>query len=244
MNERFKEPVLFVGDIEDDINLSMPPATGEEYIKRVILEARQCEDVVCAKIDEARLKKPTLNVKPLPECAKAPDYVSPTMEWQHCQLADFSHSRLYIAQIREEITNCNRKKKPMKDKLPDVNDQTRWIDMCTASDEKKTLYIEPTLTVILSMNQPTIEQVLEYLVEYLEEQISIQPPLGRWLYALLSALELPLNPDMCSCLRSLARTCSKMRSQLASSCANDAISLNLFICLVARYFRQLDLADP
>lgn len=88
--------------------------------------------------------------------------------------------------------------------------------MCTSTSESKNVYIEPTLTVILSMNQPKIEQVLEYLIEHIEAEKVIDVQLGRWLYALLTALELPLNPDMCSCLRSLARTCSTIRSQLVS----------------------------
>lgn len=36
MDEHFKVPALFIGEIEDDINLSLPPASGEEYIKRVM----------------------------------------------------------------------------------------------------------------------------------------------------------------------------------------------------------------
>ncbi|KAJ8667631.1 hypothetical protein QAD02_009294 [Eretmocerus hayati] len=242
MNERFQEPALFIGEIDDDINLTMPPATGEEYIKRVIFEARQCEEVVFAKIDETRLRKPTLNVKPLPECKEAPECLRPTQEWQKCQIADFSNLRLYIAQLRSEITNRKCKRKLVHNKLPYANDHKSWLEICTGINESS--YMEPTLTVVLSMNQPTIEQVLEYLVDFLLEQESIQPALGRWLYALLSALELPLNPDVCSCLRSLARTSSTLRSQLDPSKVNEAASLNLFICIVARYFRQLDLADP
>lgn len=98
---------------------------------------------------------------------------------------------------------------------PYANDRNSWIDACT---ENKPSYIVPTLTVILELNQPTIEQVLEYLVEYLEEidQRFIEPQLGRWLYALIAALELPLHPDVCSCLRSLARICSTKRSQLVN----------------------------
>ncbi|XP_011495469.1 PREDICTED: gem-associated protein 2 [Ceratosolen solmsi marchali] len=245
MNERFKEPVLYVGNVsENDINTSGFPANGEEYLKRVILEARQCDEVVFAKIDENRLTKPTLNVKPLPECAKAPEYIKPTQEWQKCQIVDFSNTRLYIAQIRDEITNYKRSKITFNNKLPNIKNQSGWINICTDSNEDKSLYIEPTLSVILTMNQSMIEQVLEYLIEFLEDQKSVKPQLGRWLYALLVALELPLNPDMCSCLRSLARTCSEIRSHLDSSDVNDALSLNLFICLIARYFRQLDLADP
>ena len=87
MDEPFKEPVLFHGEVdENSFNLNEPPATGEEYIKRVMyvflliyfaiffefwafsnfrLEARNCDDVVYAKIDETRLKKPILSVKPV-----------------------------------------------------------------------------------------------------------------------------------------------------------------------------------
>lgn len=36
MAENLREPALFVGDIEDAIDLEMPPASGEEYIKRVV----------------------------------------------------------------------------------------------------------------------------------------------------------------------------------------------------------------
>lgn len=62
------------------------------------------------------------------------------------------------------------------------------------------------------MKQPLIEQVLEYLVEYVQKQGKIEYKIGQWLYALLVVLDLPLNPDTCSCLRSLARACSVIRA--------------------------------
>lgn len=56
-------------------------------------------------------------------------------------------------------------------------------------------------------------------------------------------LEKPLKPEMCSLIRTLARLCATLRSRLPS--AEDALlpQLNLFICLVGRYFDQTDLAD-
>lgn len=64
------------------------------------------------------------------------------------------------------------------------------------------------------------------------------------MYALLVKLEKPLKPEMGSLIRNLARICSTIRSKLASP--DDALlsQLNLFICLVGRYFDQTDLADP
>ena len=34
--DHLQDKVLFVGEIDDDLDLSEPPATGEEYIKRVM----------------------------------------------------------------------------------------------------------------------------------------------------------------------------------------------------------------
>lgn len=67
------------------------------------------------------------------------------------------------------------------------------------------------------MNHPAVEQVLEYLVESIEEQSDLDLHLGLWVYSLLVVLELPLNPDACSCLRTLARSCSVIRAKTVSS---------------------------
>lgn len=243
MTDCLKQPVLFAGEIDDDINLSLPASSGEEYIKQVIVEARQCDSVVVAEIDKAKLKKPSVNVKPLAGCAEAPASLGPTLEWQECQIVDFYKIRLYIARIRGEIQTCKRKWEPSPVQLPDLDDQKGWIKFCCSTSETENKALLPTLDIVLALNQPTIENVLEYLVDFIEEQGIIQSDLGRWIYVLLVALEVPLNPDMCSCLRSLARACSVIRANMTVPDESPVAVLNLFICLVARYFRQLDLAD-
>lgn len=88
-----------------------------------------------------------------------------------------------------------------------------------------------------------VETLLEYNVQWLEETNFTQQR-GQWLYALLAKLEKPLKPEMCSLIRTLARLCSTFRVQLASVDDPLLAQLNLFICLVGRYFDQSDLADP
>ena len=87
-----------------------------------------------------------------------------------------------------------------------------------------------------------MEVLLGYNIRWLEEG-GFTSHRGRWLYALLVKLEKPLIPEMCSLLRNLARTCIKLRSQLPSPDNPSLLQLNLFICLVGRYFDQTDLAD-
>ena len=93
--------------------------------------------------------------------------------------------------------------------------------------------------------------MLEYCVSWLT-CTGWLPQLGPWLYALLCRLEKPLSPDMGSLLRDLALLCAKFRQQIANKEGivnlqgepnEDIAALNLFICLVAKYFDQGDLAD-
>ncbi|XP_076300375.1 gemin 2 isoform X2 [Lasioglossum baleicum] len=243
MTDCLREPVFVVGDIDDEINLSLPPSSGEEYIKRVVIEAKQCADVVVANIDRSHFVRPTINVEPLSGCVEAPSWLGPTLDWQQCQFSDFSNVRLYISQLKNEIQTSKRKWRPPPINLPSIDDEKGWIGFCLGNCEEHE-QTDPTLNTMFSLNQPMVEQILEYLVEHLQLQEKIMHKLGQWLYALLAVLEMPLTPDMCSCLRNLARTCSIMRANSKNLEVHEIRSLNLFICLVARYFRQLDMADP
>ncbi|EFN75349.1 gem-associated protein 2 [Harpegnathos saltator] len=238
-----KQPAFIVGDIDEDINLSLPPTSGEEYIKRVVIETQQCADVVVANIDPSCMKQPTKDyIEPLAGCIQAPPKLSPTSEWQQYQVSDFCNMRLYISQLRDEMQTYKRKWKPPNIRLPAINDESRWINLCIGCNNDERL--EPTLNTLFCFNQPTVQQVLEYFVHFLETQRKIEYKMGQWIYTLLVMLEQPLNPDTCSCLRSLARICSSIRADSRELDAQELGALNLFICLVARYFRQLDLADP
>ncbi|KAG7212070.1 hypothetical protein KM043_012425 [Ampulex compressa] len=89
MTDCLRDPVFYVGELDEDIDCSLPPSSGEEYIKRVVLEARQCPDVVVAEIDRTRFQNPTIDVEPLPGCVKAPESFGPTLEWKKLQMEDF-----------------------------------------------------------------------------------------------------------------------------------------------------------
>ena len=75
-----------------------------------------------------------------------------------------------------------------------------------------------------------------------------RPEYGPWLYSILVRLEKPLTPDVGSLLRDLVLICARERHRISTSGSGDAndeniAALNLFICLVAKYFGQGDLED-
>ncbi|XP_076180257.1 gemin 2 isoform X2 [Ptiloglossa arizonensis] len=242
MTDCLREPAFMVGEIDENINLCLPPTSGEEYIKRVVIEAHQCAAIMVADINEKHYRKPTIDVEPLLGCMEVPSWLDCTLDWQQCQVSDFSNIRLYISQLKNEIQTSKRKWKSPQFDLPDMNDQNGWIKFCLG--QYKEMITIPTLNIVFCLNQPMVEQILEYLVEYIRTQKKIEYELGQWMYALLVVLEVPLTPDMCFCLRSLARTCSIIRANSKTLEVYEIGALNLFICLVARYFRQLDMADP
>ena len=69
--------------------------------------------------------------------------------------------------------------------------------------------------------------------------------MGAWIYGLMARLEKPLDPDVCSSLRSLASVCARQRKVLVEKGEEGEVlnTLALFICIVAKYFGQADLAD-
>ncbi|XP_043499602.1 gem-associated protein 2 isoform X1 [Polistes fuscatus] len=237
-----KEPAFYVEDIED-IDLKQPPKSGEDYIKRVILEAKQYADTVVADINPELCKKPTMDIHHLPGCVKAPSSLIPIIKWQERQVENFKDLKLYVIQMQDRIKSSKREWKPQETQLPDIDDKEGWINYCSNESRDDKENHSPTLTTIISMKQPLIEQVLEYLIEYVQTQGKLPFKIGQWLYALLVVLHLPLNPDTCSWLRSLARICSIIRANSKKLEEHEIAALNLFICLVARYYRQMDLAD-
>ena len=115
---------------------------------------------------------------------------------------------------------------------------------------------DPLVAVITALPVHVVESVLEYAVGWLEGT-GWRRGYGPWLYSLLARLEKPLTPDTGSLLRDLALACSRERRRIyrekgvgggggaveGEEPDPDMAALNLFICLVAKYFDQGDLAD-
>ncbi|MEE6512335.1 hypothetical protein FKM82_019282 [Ascaphus truei] len=218
--EELMPRLLPVGDCDilEDFDPAVPPRTPQEYLRRVQLEAARCPDVVIAQIDPKKLrKKQTVSIA-LSGCHPAPEGYSPSFRWQQQQVAQFSAVRQSLNKHRSHW-----KSQPLDSNVTMVG-------------------FPPLLSIVSRMSQATVTSVLEYLVNWFEER-DFTSELGRWLYALLACLEKPLLPEAHSLIRQLARRCSEVRAMVEHKEDERVSALNLFICLVGRYFEQRDLAD-
>ncbi|BFZ10833.1 hypothetical protein BsWGS_13872 [Bradybaena similaris] len=246
----------------NDIDLSVPPTSGTEYLRRVRQEAMEYPKVVVANLDTSLfLPRQTVKVSepggllPVPANYRAP------MSWQRLQVAEFAGLRQKLIQYRALVQQ--KKIAVPTPKLPIASHAQGWCKLCfgrlkpksdlinasseAASERSPPEWSEsegtpPLLHIVAHMNQLQVTSVLEYHINWLEAT-GFTSRQGQWFYALLASLQKPLTPEVCSWLRRLARLCSNIRASLESSTDPRLYELNLIICLVSRYFDQGDLAD-
>lgn len=99
----------------------------------------------------------------------------------------------------------------------------------------------PQVSTIVRKNQLVIHLTLEKLVDLCEvtQHSTIHTD---WIYSLMAALREPIEADICSTLRRVARLCiSRLHSNQCSIEEEEYTSSLLIICIVRGYFGQTDL---
>lgn len=163
----------------------------------------------------------------------------PTKEWFRIQTSTFNELRHKIAILRlsnkfqpNALTDPGA---PLN--LPDEYDDVAWQNYCRNN--------RPFLRIMFQIHQRTLEKLIEYqsnwFIENTEYYVKNNNWLSPWIYSCLACIHLPLEPNMHSILRDIAKTCIRLRNQMSDTDINDALPLNLLICIVSRNFNQLDL---
>lgn len=112
---------------------------------------------------------------------------------------------------------------------------------------------EPVLSVLLTLNQGQVEELIDTLSSYLDDQTSNAEFLEntanfdwitKWIYASLACLRSPLDPEVHNCLRMIAKSCIQVIVHLKTviELSGDLfLPWNLIIVVIAICFRQFDL---
>ncbi|KAJ0182405.1 hypothetical protein K1T71_001774 [Dendrolimus kikuchii] len=224
--------------ISPSIQMRDIPTNGEEYLLNVMNERQKTSTLYISKQDYFKLPiKQTLYLKQEPK-ETVPDELKPTLEWQNIQVADFSEVRMYLNRL--QANKCLWHENLKKIRL-DYTEDDEWRDFFAN--------YESTVSCVLGLRHVAIDYGIEYLnlvIEATEPGKTIDHKTGQWIYAFLACTRQPLVSGTISQLRDLAKRCAEIRSRINPKDEN-AISavapLNLFICLVGRYFGQYDLAD-
>jgi hypothetical protein len=100
--------------------------------------------------------------------------------------------------------------------------------------------IEPTVPLLLQMDQVMTRRILSHMVSLLvEDEYDLTPQRTLWIYALLARLEKPLHRNEEAMLRNLLRHCCRVRSEADPPSEKDNLSsVNTIIAIVSTYFEQ------
>ncbi|XP_075974613.1 gem-associated protein 2-like [Anticarsia gemmatalis] len=225
--------------LSSGVQLKEIPSNGEEYLLKVIKERAQYDSLLECDYEKLHQKLSKKGAPNFVEIVKAPAPVTlkPTIEWQNIQVADFSNVRMYINKMQARDLLPTAIKDVEKTKF-------RVKDWEVLFDNE-----EPTMTHVVGVSQAIIDDGLVKLTSRMDSVPpghTIDRRTGQWIYTLLAVTRYPHVDDTTDKLRSLARKCLEIRSRINAEDENAkeaATPLNLFICLIGRYFEQKDLAD-
>lgn len=220
-----KKALPFEATIPDNFDPKKIPQTAEEFLQYACYERSQMKSWTTAEIDPSKLTPVKLSQFEEDTLTNSVDPRHlPTQEWQSQKLEEFREFRNAI-QPHMTVTGA------------DVTD-TKTVN--------KLLCDSPDNVDCLKFSQADKIRVLESLNIFLE---SLTPgtcfndDIGTWIYAMLSLLDLPLLSDDCHVVRSLAKKCIELRSNFKATDSKDYYPFNLIICIVSKFFGQLDLSD-
>lgn len=152
--------------------------------------------------------------------------VVPSKEWQYNKLTDFQDFRHYL------YSNIGEQSVTSFDEAYFLNSITTEL---------------PVYSKLSKLAQCAKIKMLELLTRHLaslKPGISIGDNVGMWIFSILALLDIPLSPNDCYVMREFAKKCLYIRSNLSDhSDRNSALALNFFICIVGRFYNQIDLAD-
>ncbi|KAI5644924.1 survival motor neuron (SMN) interacting protein 1 (SIP1) domain-containing protein [Phthorimaea operculella] len=221
--------------IDPSVELKEVPETGEEYLLKVINERKKYKEITECDLDVSKFAKYQNCFVEEDPVIPVDEKLKPTIEWQNMQIADFSEMRMRISCIKQ---------KKLK-KIKNIK------NVPTCAREWKLFFkgVEPTLTTVLGLQSASVDEGLETVTDILKKVPpgeSIDHRTGQWTYSLLTCVQYPLLTETRVILRALAKKCREVRSHINPD-AENAIELvaplNIFICLLSRYFENEDLAD-
>ncbi|XP_043192164.1 gem-associated protein 2-like [Amphibalanus amphitrite] len=221
------------------------PGSALQYLRYVRREQAKQSDVITASMAGLRIKatKPKAQPSPTPqEPAAAASGPSLSRQWQQTVESDFSGLRCRVARWKARHAPQLRRR---AGQLPPAEDRDAWLAVCRQDADGGTVdtgLAPPSLLTIAACLQSQLLALLEHLLHWSRLQ-GLGDGRAAWLFAVMAALEKPLPADTCSCLREVARLCRSQRASLAKDDTRLAAAC-LLICLVGRYFGQVDLADP
>ncbi|RIA92639.1 survival motor neuron interacting protein 1-domain-containing protein [Glomus cerebriforme] len=234
-----------------------PPATGEEYLRMVRLEANKRPTVVIAKNQITKSKEVRMAGWVKRGWANQTELDnqnsnSVNEEWEKIFLMKFDLIRQRLEKHIQRTLKSSRNKSSIK--LPTRNDEAGWLKFCYGIDESSNLVKSkelesegdvnmmtlPCVSIVSRIDQATTITLLLHHIKWLsDDRITIAQ--SQWLFALFLRIDKLLTPNQMAILRQLCKKCIQIRQKTDEEDLISLASLDIIIIIVRKYFGQKDL---
>lgn len=133
-----------------------------------------------------------------------PPFIKPTVEPVPVVDSQPTNDEMQTEEVSEEVT-------PIADVLKNL--ETRQETPIEPQAPPKITFNPPTMNIISQMDFVTISTLIRFHARWLQSE-RLTEERGAWLFALLTRLHKPLDPDMASILRSSLKRFCTLRSEL------------------------------
>jgi hypothetical protein len=197
------------------------PTNGVEYLMQVRYQARRTRLRPAVHLSSPAHTAPQRVAAEL-WCAAVCD------EWQRSLLQSFTALRESVTALCAADVGAQSAPSP----LPGVNDEQAWRQWVFAHRQ------QPSLRIIARMGDVRVRAVLEFASAWFRERDSLLcERRARWLFALLAAVELPLDADTAAALMSLYQSLKRLR---ARSAPDDLAAFDVLLTVIGFGFNQRD----
>eukprot|EP01026_Neomeris_dumetosa_P036774 TRINITY_DN2970_c1_g1_i1.p2 TRINITY_DN2970_c1_g1~~TRINITY_DN2970_c1_g1_i1.p2 ORF type:complete len:247 (-),score=31.71 TRINITY_DN2970_c1_g1_i1:148-888(-) len=146
------------------------------------------------------------------------------LDWVYQYLYEFSELRENFQCA--QCTQCI-------EEYPTTLNAEKWLLYCLGNGKLEGK--PPLISVMKSMSDALAQFAFDVLVEYFEGQQQFDEMIFCWLFALLVALQYPLQPTTYGNIRSLLRSCVKL---LSDGCEEWKDQLKVLVVVCGGYFGQ------
>ncbi|KAL7046087.1 hypothetical protein ACKWTF_002470 [Chironomus riparius] len=227
-------------DTDSEINFNLAQISAHKYLKSVRLEREQTKEIVSVEIPENCIVENEL-------VQRSVDRQFQSKEWQEHQKELFENIRSKICIIR----NKNLEDRMLKELPMNIEEEAECISYCRDN--------EPLLSVILTLDSyRQIENFVEILADFFDENLEDLKLknqdilgeqfiwIGKWIYAFLACLRVPLCPEVHNSIRMIAKACLNILDYFKEKRnlpydSKQFIHLNLLVTIIVNNFHQYDL---
>ncbi len=242
---------LPVADLSE-VDLAAEPTSGEEYLAFVRMEAATFKSVLRAPPQKPSSKQTVFSQhKDVEECPfeyrALPAFRTKLHDWFMALRAGYSKHKHLHAQQPSDSDTASTAKASRSSALPRASNLAAWSRILTGDADGGDAALLPLLPQLHDVSHAQHCALFTTWGDVIQPLKDLPSPALTWLFALMTAVEMPVDGDTMCALRRLVLLLCKRRAALVQRGMQDdgdcLHRINVLLCILGSVFGQFGVAE-